>query len=500
MRDLYKLFVMAVLAVFCVGAWAQVVIEQDDFTDPAGNMSPANMGENVNPGWRWNETAGLTPPAYDGTTSLLMDMNGAWDQYIDTQYGSAATLMSKDVALVAIFTAPADAGIAIGYTDQGGGWPDNLNTLIKVDGGNLLVSDDHISAASNLATGQAYVAGTPQGVMLLLSDTGNVTVHYQNGSDPSPTAAGWVDITPASDPEGILTFVYGPGDNNKIGVNAYGNASSQFQLDYIGLLDLTPPPPPEPEYLKVLEDNFDGTAGNGPDAAKWIEMPIGAAGTFDSTLDGSGVLVMPNPNGGSHNDPAIMTGADTVGGAPIFRITGATDHYRITFRAEHTGVLAVYGISNYTNPGGNPFNIGSTPEGRAFIPQPNGANPTATMSFNLGANTISASAASNGAGTLSPGEQTGFFGMRMTLDPTVPGGGTGSITYEVQKPGGSTWIDITPVGGSFNTYDTTLDYVLYVESQGFSGGASQDDVRLDSVLVEDLNQVVPVELSDFSME
>jgi hypothetical protein len=267
MRNLYKLFVVAVLAVFCVGAWAQTPIAEDDFTDAAGALVP-------NTPWRFNETAGLNPPAYDGTTSLLMDMNGAWDQYIDLGYtGGAAGLFAKNVAFVAIFTAPADAAIAIGYTHQNGAWPDNGNRLIKLDNGDILISDDHISTASNVDTGQDYVAGTPQGVMWLLDTSGNLTVHYQNGGDKDPNAAGWFDITPASDPESILTFVYGPSVNNKWGVNAYGNANTQFQLDYIGLLELpttgptptpTPEPTPEPTpdpNAPIAEDDFTNPAG-----------------------------------------------------------------------------------------------------------------------------------------------------------------------------------------------------------------------------------------------
>jgi hypothetical protein len=499
MRNLYRLFVVAILSVFCVGAWAQVVIVEDDFTDLAGPISAADTAENVNPGWRKND--GAVAPVYDGTTSILMDMNGGWNQYLDTNIPSAAAgLMSKDVAFVAIFTAPADAGIAIGFAKDGS-WDNGASPqdqrLFKLSGGDILITRDHIPTGTDLDTGQDYTAGTPQGLMFLVAASGAITVHYQNGSDKSPAAAGWVDITPGSDPDGILTFDYV--NLNKLGVNSFGSATTQFQLDYIGILDVTPPPPPEPEYLKVFEDNFDGTAGNGPDAAKWVEMPFPGPGANDATLDGSGVLDM--ASSGVHNDPAIMTGADAVSGLPLFGIIGATDHYRITFHAEHLGMLAVYGISDYPSGGGNPYNIGSTAPGRGFIPQPNGANPAASLSFSLGANTISASEASNGAGTLSPAEQTGgFFGMRMSLDPTVPGGGTGSIIYEVQKPGGATWIDITPVGGSFNAYDTTLDYVLYIESQGFSGGAGVDEVRLDSVLVEDLGQVIPVEISGFSID
>jgi hypothetical protein len=452
---------------------AQAPIFEDDFTNTAGPLVP-------NVPWRFNETAGLTAPAYDGTTSLLMDMNGAWDQYIDHGYaGGAAGLMSKDVALVAIFTAPADAGIALGYTSQDGGWSDDNNRVIKLDNGDILISDDHISAASNVDTGQDYVAGTPQGVMWLLDTSGNLTVHYQNGSDPSPTAAGWVDITPAA--PGILTMVYGPTANNKWGVNAYGNASAQFQLDYIGLFDLgaTPLPDPSPEgdFTCVFEDQFDAAAGADVDLMNWFK-----SGTRDTLHNGSGHLTMDsNSPGGAHNDPAINTSG-------IFSFPG-TEYMRLEVSFLAGGMLNYFGFQ--PDDPVMPQNVGApaNTNGRCIRTDPNGANPDASIGLSLHENSVTGTPGAISTGFLIPPgpQQMEFQTVRITFDPsTTPG----TAIYEVFA--GGNWVVINPLIDTYNTYDKSMTYVVYIEAQGFTGGGDGPDLDLDYVTVKDLNQPIGI--------
>lgn len=328
-----------------VGGAPQILVE-DDFTDPPGNMSPAGQNENINPLWRWNETAGFPKNVYDGTTSLLMPMQGQWKQYIDAGLPENLNPV-KRYALICLFTMPTTGTEGFGFTRDGSMTSGDPTRIFKLRGGKIYLSRDMWSTADDLDTGQTYAPDTPQGLMMVVDEaTGKLQLYHQNGADKATDSTAWTEITPATDTNSLLNFNYG---YNKIGVNCAAGAGATFRLDYIGLIGnptwpgvnvtesqilldrvtvtasavtqclfrnglrsgtvfrsaqyaKAPAPPLLPEGFwsskKVLEDEFNGDTGT-PPGSLWNYNPNGGSYIHD----GQGRLIGTKRNRGTPEDP-----------------------------------------------------------------------------------------------------------------------------------------------------------------------------------------------------
>lgn len=350
------------------------VILEDNFNDPAGDMSPRGVAENVSPAWRWNET-GPPPNRYDGVGLLQMPMQGAWSQYIDEDFPGVS--QGQSVAVIFVFTMPGSGGEALGFSRDGSWTSGGPTRLFKLRNGNIYLSNSAWSTSADLNTGQQYVSNAPQGLMILVDgSTGKTSLFYQNGSEKESNSDAWVNITPSSDPNGLLDFSFGP---NKVGVNNYIASNGQnFAVDYIGLIQnplipgeepqqngpqpdlyldrvtvvtsapsgsqardgvrvgpwlgttpMTAPPQPQLPYnlsqlTPIFLDEFNSPAGTTPEG-RWRYLTNG--GTY--VHDGNGRLVGTRAENPEWNSPGI----ESRGGSNSFFIPGdGRKDYLIEFR------------------------------------------------------------------------------------------------------------------------------------------------------------------------
>jgi len=244
-KTMWSVF-MALLLIFIAGrgyARDPLVIVEDDFTHPAGPLTAMD-------GWRGGGT-------YDGTTYCQIPQITTFQDYIDLAGWTLQPGVSY--ALMFVFVPNADGNMAVGCAGNfSWNWLDTRpvrdSRVFKLNNGKLYFSDTPWDAVNDIDLHQNYQGGTPQGLMIKVDGTGQATLWYQNGGVKDVADSGWIEVTPPSDPQGLLSIpaVRTTGDY-LIGVNSIDPGSNPFLIDYIGVIATdwgdTPPPPVHPPNI-----------------------------------------------------------------------------------------------------------------------------------------------------------------------------------------------------------------------------------------------------------
>ena len=238
-------------SVAATGGQAQeVILIEDDFTNPAGDMpnevedsSPIG-GDRTTLDCNW-QSNGCCHNVFDGVTNLEMPFDGNWSSYIDSRQCGAGEDIVAGVAyaLTVVFTAGPNEGgnMTMGWAESGdwgqnsGG--DTLRLAVIGPDGSLLV---HPGPGANhdltpvIDTGADVVRGVPQSVGILIGADGAVSVYYANGIEKNwnYSASAWTDVTPS----GIPNMAEG---SNMVGVNpADDNGNDDpFLVDYFAVVE-----------------------------------------------------------------------------------------------------------------------------------------------------------------------------------------------------------------------------------------------------------------------
>ncbi len=245
------------------------------------------------------------PNRYDGATHLEMPRAGDWNQYIDSSLLFIDMSDNFAYAFVCIFTMPEAGGTqSLGFANHPSWQASTRQRVFKLTDGRIIYSNRTFQTDEDLDTGQQYVSGVPQGLMIVVSIGGAINLYYKNGGDKDIDSDAWVEITPPVDPDGLLEFLYLPDVSAIIGVNNVGSGGGTFLLDYIALIKNpprffeptptpsptpTPTPTPLPGGTVVFEEDFEGDAQDPVNPDSW-DVTV-----FDSpppVLDGEGNLRM----------------------------------------------------------------------------------------------------------------------------------------------------------------------------------------------------------------
>jgi hypothetical protein len=222
---------------------------------PFGNYDIAAAAQfgNIGAGWQTNQTVGDNRPEWDGNSNLSLPMDGQWDQYIDNRANDGSPV-SLDLAaghtydFVIVFTMPEGPGSeSMGLTITGSHNDDTNIRVFNITNGEVFFSNRVFNADNDLATGQSVNLGQPQSLMICIDDsdgdgTAAISLFYNDGAVKNTVtdipSVGWVDITPASDPNGLLTYAL-PSNGADVGVNnrAAGDADDVFVIDYLLLVE-----------------------------------------------------------------------------------------------------------------------------------------------------------------------------------------------------------------------------------------------------------------------
>ncbi len=253
-------------------AFSLTVIIEDDFTNPAGLMPNEQEGfapMEFPPDGEWQSNGGGNN-VYDGGTSLQMPRDGAWLQYIDSRRVSTEIQAGKTYAFLVFVTYPSGGSEpqTFGF-GVSGNWSNDFDRhrVFKMQDGNIIFSNYTFTPDADLDTGQDYTPDVEVGLMMKIDAAGAITLWRQDGVDKDPNSSAWVDITPASDPDGVLTIAPGI---NIIGVNCPGGGGGTFLVDYIALVEDFEQVGPPPEGIVVFDDHFSGNTDDEVSPLKWI--------------------------------------------------------------------------------------------------------------------------------------------------------------------------------------------------------------------------------------
>ena len=470
--NIQKTFMLvSIMSLICASVFSQTTKVEDLFDGANGSAADAAIWP-----YPWGS------PTHTGAGQLSIPAGGGpfaegVGSYEATIVGlnniTAAEMDDETVTMETWMTVPANSFMYTGRTDMGS-WGNNQVVVTWGPGtsGNLEL-DSWFDATAPEDSGIAYPADASFGVRQSLTTPSGgaqavVNYYYNFG-------AGWVEYVPTDNTYSTANVT------NYFMAFMNASASNVCLLDEHRILigvAATPTPTPTPgptpdrwnEYTTVFEDHFDGSAGAVPDAAKWY-----VGGSNSVTQDGSSVLHM--VTGQTNWNPYI----DTRSG--LFSISGDT-WVQVEMSIKTIAGLQVFGFGPSAGDG----------NGRCFIPQPTG-NDTSPFALSVGANTWSASVATDGPYVVNPNDQ--FVKYRVELDPSTD---PGTVRYYVYDTGTSAWVDVSPTGDAITEYDKSLDWMPWVMCSGWNGGDGPGaDLYVDYVKVQTIVEV-PVELSFFTLE
>ena len=300
-----------------------------------------------------------------------------------------------------------------------------------------------------------------------------------------------VELDPSTDPGTVRYWVYDPGASDWVDVSPTGDAITEYDkseswmpwvmcsgwnggggpgadlfVDYVKIEQLgvapTPTPAVEQDYEIVFEDDFNGSAGAGPDDTKWY-----LGGSNSVTQNGASVLHMVTAQ--TNWNPYIDT-------RNLWLFPG-TSHYRLEMSCKTIAGLQCFGLSSADGTG----------NGKCFIPQPTGTADK-PYAVSVGANTWTGSVATIGPFVVS--DNTQFIKYRVEFDPSTD---PGTVRYYVYDSASGEWANVSPPGDPISEYDKTGDWMPWIMCQGWNGGGGPGaDLFVDYVRVVDMDQPLGV--------
>ncbi len=229
------------------GQAQEVILIEDDFTNPAGDMPNEDEGDSPIGGDRttltcWWQSNRCCNNVFDGVTNLEMPFVGVWSSYIDSRQCGTELAGGVSYAYVAVFRKTQGGDFSVGF-GSGGGWGANAGEEDRVRLVNLGPDGDisvhpggvgHSDLSPIIDTGTDIQLGVIQSVGILIGEDGVVSVFFNSGEAKNWQFDGsaWVEITPS----GIPAM---PPGGNLIGANAANDngSSDPFILDYIALVE-----------------------------------------------------------------------------------------------------------------------------------------------------------------------------------------------------------------------------------------------------------------------
>jgi len=210
----------------------------------------------------WIPNGGAPQVNYTGEGRLGVPQIGSTGAQFVEVTPKFGLLTAGTTTFICIFQMPGSGlmsvGIHTGESGPSGGWGpsptgDTSSRLFQLDGedGNKILFTEDGNNAVGTDTGQLYVPDTLQGLMFQADPAGDITLWYQNGSDPNPTSPAWTDITPSSGPLSVFTIA---SSLITVGAIHVGDiTTTQFEMDYIALL--ADPPAVNPvDYWELYND------------------------------------------------------------------------------------------------------------------------------------------------------------------------------------------------------------------------------------------------------
>src|SRR5262249_19844344 len=157
---------------------------------------------------------------FDGVGNLEMPRENAWLQYLDSRRVGTELVAGTSYAFVIVFKMPDAPGVeTMGFAYRGNWDNDNshntMHRVFRLDGSTIKLANYTFGSGATLDTGVSYVKGAYQSLMLRVGADDKLTLWYANGQVKNAGGA-WQNITPASDPNGLLTIAPGL---NIIGAN-----------------------------------------------------------------------------------------------------------------------------------------------------------------------------------------------------------------------------------------------------------------------------------------